>query len=366
VTVIAGIHPTVISIAGAPAFPVRDVAIRGLRIEHTACSTFSGGFGAVEFEGAVQLSYAVDCTLEELSILNVAGQGIKMRPGGDVRGTTVRRCRIASCGASGIIAPGRMATIEANHVYQTGVFFPSAVGIGLGGDDAVIAHNEVHDCTYNGISYGGNRNRIEHNLLYRCMRELADGGAVYCYGAQDCTIANNVIRDVGGDNGSGRHRAAVSIDEQSVGTVIRDNVAADVDTPFILHMARDCTVEGNIVASDRDLSIITSGCDDMVMSGNAVYSRGSIEIRGIDQYGAWERNLVYSQRGTLRFVETPREGPPKEVAAPAGTTVQDPLFVDAAAGDLRFQEASPAHRLGIRPVDIHAAGRPRVSLGTEP
>jgi hypothetical protein len=39
-----------------------------------------------------------------------------------------------------------------------------------------------------------------------------------------------------------------------------------------------------------------------------------------------------------------------------GTIIGDPLFLDLERGDYRFAPDSPAHKLGIEPLDIRSAG----------
>jgi hypothetical protein len=42
-----------------------------------------------------------------------------------------------------------------------------------------LYRNEIHDTPYSGIIGGGSGHLIEENLIYRVMREMQDGGAIY-------------------------------------------------------------------------------------------------------------------------------------------------------------------------------------------
>ena len=53
----------------------------------------------------------------------------------------------------------------------------------LTGTKLHIVRNEIHDAPYSGIISGGSEgNVIEENLIYRVMRELHDGAAIYGIG----------------------------------------------------------------------------------------------------------------------------------------------------------------------------------------
>ena len=72
--------PTVESlfrVRGQAQQPVRDVTIRGLILSVTNTPLVTGGFGAGNFPGAVELLHVENTRVADLEIKNVAGQGIK-------------------------------------------------------------------------------------------------------------------------------------------------------------------------------------------------------------------------------------------------------------------------------------------------
>ncbi|MCC6862399.1 MAG: hypothetical protein IT158_27735, partial [Bryobacterales bacterium] len=72
------------------------------------------------------------------------------------------------------------------------------------------------------------------------------------------------------------------------------------------------------------------------------------------------RNVIFSRAGS---VERESQADYKVVGRSAlelkdGSVFADPLFVDAARGDYRFREGSPALKLGIEPLDLDRARVP--------
>jgi Right handed beta helix region/IPT/TIG domain len=111
-----------------------------------------------------------------------------------------------------------------NHVHAIGAEYHGAVGIWVGyTQHTLVAHNQIDDLPYSGISFGWGGwhtdslhpdadrslaadNEISHNLIFRVMQVLGDGGAIYTNGVQG--------PGVGGDFAISNH-----------GLMIRDNVA---------------------------------------------------------------------------------------------------------------------------------------------
>ena len=97
--------------------------------------------------------------------------------------------------------------IANNHVHATGVEYMGAIGIWVGfAQRALVAHNEVHDTPYTGISLGWQwnpqptpckQNTVEWNHIHDVMKNLGDGGGIYTLGFQPGTvIRGNHIHDV--------------------------------------------------------------------------------------------------------------------------------------------------------------------------
>ena len=168
---------TILELRGRANQPVREVQVRGLEFSCTTVPLRAGGFAANAYPGAIELEHATGCQFVGLVVRGVAGHGIK--GGRDVTDTRVAACEVTQCGAGGVYVGGLRSIIEDNHIHGIGRQYPSAIGIYRGGRDCTVRHNEVHDCTYSAINYGGTGNVIEANLIYDCMKVLHDGAAIY-------------------------------------------------------------------------------------------------------------------------------------------------------------------------------------------
>ena len=116
----------IIHVAGDKKKPVEAITIRGLVLAATTTPLKAGGFGAYAFDGAVRIDRARQCTLENLEVSCVGGQGILA--GG------VSECRIAGChvhhtGACGVKIGGEGTVAERNHIHHVGVYYPSAIAL---------------------------------------------------------------------------------------------------------------------------------------------------------------------------------------------------------------------------------------------
>jgi hypothetical protein len=110
-------------------------------------------------------------------------------------------------------------TINNNWVHHIAVDYGGGVGIFQGyATDDTIAHNQVNDVPYSGISsnWGWGRtptvssgNQILNNLVFDHMQQHSDGGGIYVLGqegtslATGLTISGNVVRD--GNSAGGGH-----------------------------------------------------------------------------------------------------------------------------------------------------------------
>jgi hypothetical protein len=345
---IVGASTSILRVNGA-----KDVTIRNLTLSVTTVPLITGGFAAHSFAGAIQLDKTENCRLTNLTIREVAGQAI--RAGGNVVGTRVEDCDISFCGAGGVYVSGQNSMISNNHIRAVGRMFPSGIGIQSGGKGSLIAHNEVHDCSYSAITGGGENITYEYNLIYDCMKVLHDGAAIYVFAGKNCILRKNYARDIIDTGGYGA--SAYYLDERSEGCVVEENLSVNVARPSHNHMAKNNTIRNNVFVVKGDATITFPRSSEYALEGNVVYATGKIRFENIDGVATWSKNLLYSGAGKIEGVTQKDYSATGTVDGIRGDTLAgDPLFVDMAKGDWRYKPDSPALKLGLKPVDVNTAG----------
>jgi hypothetical protein len=165
VEIVVPTRTTIVRLAGTAERPVRNITLRGLCLSATTVPLRAGGFAAARFDGAISLERAEDCTFDDLTVTG-RGRARNQHPTAIRSRTRVLNSEITDCGAGGLYVGGVSAVISNNHVHAIGRAYPSAIGIYRGGRDNQVIHNEVHDCSYSAINYGGtgNRDRTQPDL----------------------------------------------------------------------------------------------------------------------------------------------------------------------------------------------------------
>jgi hypothetical protein len=346
---------SILTIAGSEQEPVRDIVVRGLGFTVTDTPLEPGGFGAGRYRGAVNVVNATGCRLEGLTIVNVGGQGIRTWRAGDLR---AERCHVHHTGACGMMVRGTGAVTADNHVHHVGVSYPSAIGISAGGQDCVIAHNEVHDTPYSAVTCGGRRNRIEANLIYNAMRELHDGAGIYCGGGKELILRGNLIRDIVDTGGYGA--SAYYLDEMCEGCVVERNLSLRVVRPSHNHWAQRNTVRGNVFVSDGEMEITFARCEGYRFERNVLKAAGTITFRNFEAVDAMPGNCLFSEAGRVqvKVLDDYREVGTDDLEPPDGTVLADPLIQpkELEGGCVEFGDGSPTEALGIEPLDVSSAG----------
>ncbi|MHC4734979.1 MAG: right-handed parallel beta-helix repeat-containing protein [Planctomycetota bacterium] len=343
---------SIIQIKGTKSKPAKDITIRGLVLSVTTTPLKAGGFGAGRFEGAVSISSGRNCDLVDLEIVNVGGQGVKVS-GSNLR---VEDCHVHHTGACGIKFSGSGSLIKNNYIHDVGLTYPSALGLQGGGKDNEISHNEIHDTPYTAINWGGQRNRIENNLIYRAMLELHDGGGIYCFAGKRLVLRGNFIRDIPDTGGYGS--SAYYLDERSENCIVEGNLSLNVARPTHNHMAKNNTISNNVFICNEDARFTFPRSSNFVFEKNIVYAKGKIVFDNTDAISTFKDNILYSTEGKVqgnKMSRYSRTG--SEQLQPDNNLFVDPLFVNFEKGKASFAAQSPAAKLGIKPIDVSNAGR---------
>jgi len=344
---------SIIRIQGTKDKPASDITIRGLTLSVTTTLLEAGGFGAGKFDGAISINSARNCRLIELEIVNVGGQGIKAAGSG----LRVERCHVYQTGACGIKCRGAGCIIAENHIHDIGLTYPSALALQGGGEDCRISHNEIHDCPYTAINCGGERNHIEHNLIYRAMQELHDGGGIYCFAGKGLLLRGNFIRDIIDTGGYGA--SAYYLDERSENCLVVGNLSVGIVRPSHNHMAKNNTIRNNVFISNEDVRLTFPKSSNYTVEKNIICAKGSIILENPDAVTALRSNVLFSAEGKVqcRKLKDYSQAGSYQLRAEQGNLLVDPHIVEFEKGVVRFAPTSPAGRLGIKPIDVSGAGR---------
>ena len=289
VKVVAPTAERVVRIAGTRQKPAEKITLRGLTLQATTAPLKPASFGAAAFDGALSVADVRACALEGLAIRNVGGVGLRAE---NLDGCRITDCRIYDVGACGAVLSGNDTLIARNHIHHLGVYYPSAAASMMHGTRLHIFRNEIHDAPYSGIIGGGKEHLIEENLIYRVMRELHDGAAIY--GNMDaCVIRGNVVRDVV-QAGSGFGASAYYLDEGAKDCLVERNVAIGVPMPTHNHITRNITVRDNVFISDADMTVSFQRSVGCSFERNTLFVPGKLSVRQANGIKSWKGNVIYS------------------------------------------------------------------------
>ncbi|MEI7780882.1 MAG: right-handed parallel beta-helix repeat-containing protein [Planctomycetota bacterium] len=384
--VVAPVAEHWIEVAGDPragAF-VEHVAFRGLAFHHGQWVTPAGGCepmqAAAWVDGMVMLDGARHVTFERCEFGHFGRYAAWFRRG--CTGCAIRGCRIFDAGAGGVrigetAKPPTPAEATADNVVEDciihhgGRILPCAVGVLIGWSPGNrIAHNDIGDFLYTGISAGwrwgydestckGNRivgNHI-HHLGYG---PLADMGGVYTLGPSEGTvISGNVIHHVHSRSYGGW---GLYTDEGSTGIVLENNLVYDTkDGSFHQHFGRDNVVRNNVLVESAERQVVLTRAEphrSFTFVHNVVAWKTGAAISG-----AWDKAITVTgsncwwreDGGDVAFLGHPL-AEWQRMGHEAGSVVADPKFVDPARHDYRLAPDSPAVAAGFVPFDWSTAG----------
>lgn len=295
--VIAPTMERVIGIAGTQKAPAEAITIRGLCVQATTTPLKPGGFGAYAFDGAVAMEWARGCALEGLEICNVGGQGVVAK---QLDHSRIADCHIHHTGACAIKADGKASQIARNHIHDVGVYHPSAIALsathpqkGEKEKGFHVYRNEVHDTPYSGIVGSGGDHLIEENLIYRVMREMHDGGAIYG-GMRNSILRGNMVRDVV-KIGEGYGVSSYYLDEGARDCVVERNVSVGVERPTHNHITRDLVIRDNVFIAETNMTLSFQRSAGCTFERNTLFVPGKITISQPGAIRCWTNNVVFRE-----------------------------------------------------------------------
>ena len=279
----------IIRITGNQDKKAENITIRGLKFQSTTIPLKPAGFGGTAFDGALSMIYTNECNFEKLEISNAGGVGISA--------TQMTKCRIVDChiyniGGGGAKVNGSDILIARNHIHDVGIYYPSAGGVSTNGSRNHIYRNEIHDVPYSGFIIGGSGLLLEENLIYRVMREVHDGAAIYG-GGNNITLRGNVVRDIS-EAGQGYGVSAYYFDEGAHDNIIEHNVSIGVARPIHQHMARNSIIRDNVFITDEDMTLSFQTSAKYKFEANTLITPGKLRIVSPNALISWKNNKIFS------------------------------------------------------------------------
>ena len=230
-----------------------------------------------------------NCHIENIEISNAGGVGINAIQMNNCR---ITECHIHNIGGGGARIDGSDLLFARNHVHDVGIFYPGAVGLSSRGDHNHIFRNEIHDVPYSGMIIGNNDVLVEENLIYRVMREIHDGGAIYASAVNKCMLRGNVIRDIK-TIGTGTAAFGYYLDEGSNDCIVENNVAIGVEIPTHNHITRNIIIRDNLFVNEDDMTLSFQSSSRIAFEGNTLITPGKVKITSPNGVSSWKKNKIF-------------------------------------------------------------------------
>jgi hypothetical protein len=266
-------------------------------------------------------------------------------------------------------------------IHDGGKLFHSAIGVWIGqSPDNRVTHNLIHDFYYTGISIGwtwgygpalASNNIVEFNHVHHIGVKsdgdgpiLSDMGGIYTLGKQPGTLVrNNLWHDMAAIHYGGW---GIYFDEGSSGIVAESNlVYRTTHGGFHQHYGETNTVRNNIFAFARDHQLQRTRPEphsSFTFETNIVYFDSGALLTGnwSDNNYQLDWNVYFDARPGATAETMRLERATLEQWRARGhdrhSIVADPLFIAPRQDNFELLPASPALKLGFRPIDLTGVG----------
>ncbi|NBB95361.1 MAG: hypothetical protein GVY16_06430 [Planctomycetes bacterium] len=359
--------------------------------------------GAIHIPGAVWMEGAHQCELADCTIQHIGSFGVDLGEG--CQGVRIVGNAIGDMAAGGVKVDGgdhtsppsrrtHGVTVSDNTIHAGGRIWGAAPGVILvHAAWCTVAHNEIHDMFYTGVSCGwvwgytpsvSMQNCIEFNHIHDIGQGiLNDMAAIYLLGVQPgTTIRNNFLHDVRRSNYGG---SGVYMDEGTSHVVVEDNVVCNVDDwgccqhfgveniirnnifvdcagglengrpPRRMHTHGRVSYNAmsNIIVVDNSMAVLFNEKKDELAAG-----RKQLRLSNNLYWNKGEGGVYFKRRppfeiddaDTLRLVDAQQQG------YDVNSIEADPKLGDVVAGDVSLPEDSPAWTIGFCPIDMSTVG----------
>jgi hypothetical protein len=370
---------------------IEHVTLRGLSFQHSDWPLDPKGNSstqaAVEVPAAVMADGLRRCAFESGEVARVGTHAIWFRRG--CQDSRIERNRVFDLGAGGIRlgetqrAPSDQTEstrnqIDNNHIFDGGHVFAAGVGIWVAQSSFNrIAHNDIHDLRYSGLSIGWNwddaPNRTHHNVIeFNHVHDLghgllSDAGLIYCLGVSPgSVIRDNVFHDISPYT-TPPFGWGIYLDATCAGYRVENNVVYHTRSGGLMYNngGHGHVIRNNIFALGEDFSLWPFHAPRTnVFRRNLVYltqgqllvplGKHSLEARiaAGESPGDWDENIYWHAADAehLRFYGR-AFAEWQALGLDRHSQIANPRFQDPARGDYRVRPDSPALGLGFLPID---------------
>ncbi len=374
--------------AGEPAAGrmVEHLAFRGLAFRHAEAPTPSAGQpesqAGADLPAALVADGARHLRFERCEFSRTGAWAAHFRHG--CRNVIVASCWFHDLGAGAVQLGGGVPDVIPAAAEQSSRFELTDNLLRAGGrihpaaaailsrhcSDSVIAHNDIADFYYTGISLGwtwhyvpaaAHRNTVARNrLAHLGQGVLSDLAGIYTLGESTGTaILGNVIHDVRAYRYGGN---GIYSDQATSGVRVAENLVYRTDSAsYTMNFGRDVTVENNIFAFAAAPALHKGAGRE---PSDLRFTRNLVWLDHADVLdGGWhaashrfERNLYARADGAPLAFAGRSFAHWQALGHDRGSAETDPGFVDPARGDFRLRDPGPARALGFVPFDPAGAG----------
>lgn len=332
------------------------------------------GQSGVSLTGAVHTQGAVNVRFEDIEIAQVGTYGLWFGKG--TRDSVLIRSELRDLGAGGVkigdttseqneSTACRHNLVENCFIHDGGHLSKAGIGVWIGrSSHHTVRRNEISNFDYSAISVGwswgyapssANHNLIEYNYLHHIGNGvLSDMGGIYCLGLSPGTILRgNVMHDIFSYSYGGW---GLYTDEGSADILMEKNVVYNTKSGgFHQHYGRDNILRHNILAFAQEGQVIRSRQEDHI---SFVFEQNIVLFDNGQPLGKnytngnfrFDRNLYWDITGEPFLFAGFELEDWQEEGNDRNSLVADPMFRDPRNGDFALHRNSPAHQLGIEPL----------------
>lgn len=382
-------------IQGDSTQPVENISFDGIGFKY--CNYNFSGYEAYQAAQMIDAAIMIDNTqniyFNNCEIANTGQYAIWLRKG--VQHCEITNSYLHDLGAGGIrigetvIRDNKSQWTSHNKVenciiHSGGLNFPSAVGVFIAqSGNNVIAHNDIGDFRYTGISVGwvwgyafspSINNKIIYNHIHHIgWGVLSDMSAVYTLGISDGTeVSNNRVNDIYSYDYGGW---GLYTDEGSTNIIMENNLVYHTKTGgFHQHYGENNIIRNNIIAFNKKYQAQFTRVEkhhSLDFTNNILLNDKGYFLQGPWQAGniTIDSNCYWNIHGAdSRFIQASGSSASKgkndltfsEWQQVSGkdqhSIMQDPGFINAKENDFRLQSDSVVKKIGFKSFDINAAG----------